>query len=270
MGLRVLSVQHGATLQDLGRPGFRRFGVPPGGAFDAAALRWANSRLANPPNAACLELTLTGGRFEAERDLWVVVAGAPCPILMDGRPFDSSAPFLLPSGCRLELGMASDGLRTLLCVKGGFQGKRILGSLSGQVVRSGDVLEIGEAEGEPESAPLPAWVERRSVPIRPGPSADLLPESAFESPLFVSPLSSRIGVRLEGLASAAVPELPSEPCDCGTVQMTPGGHLLLLGPDGPTVGGYPKVGFVPREHLWKLGQLRPGETVLLYPDGGWG
>ncbi|MCX7799605.1 MAG: biotin-dependent carboxyltransferase family protein [Fimbriimonadales bacterium] len=269
MALRVLRVQQGATFQDLGRPGFRRFGVPPGGAFDAAALRWGNSLLENPPWAPCLELMLTGGLFEAEEDLWMAVVGAPCPVRANGVATETGRPFLLPSGGTLELGLATEGLRILLCVRGGFDGPRILGSVSGHAVRPGDRLPIGREKGGPFEVEPPRWKERRQVPIHPGPSAELLPESSLSRPFEVSPQSSRMGVRLEGLEAQPIPELPSEPCDVGTVQRTPGGQLLVLGPDGPTVGGYPKVGFIPTEHLWKLGQLRPGETVRLLPAGPW-
>jgi antagonist of KipI len=129
---------------------------------------------------------------------------------------------------------------------------------------------VGRSAGEPRQVEPPDWQQRLDLPIHPGPAAELVAESDFDRDFLVSPQSSRVGVRLEGLSPLRVPEDLSEPCDVGTVQLTPGGQLLVLGPDGPTVGGYPKIGYIPRSQIWKLAQLRPGETVRLTPKSPWG
>ncbi len=270
MGLRILRVQAGSSLQDLGRPGFRRYGVPPGGAFDEPALRRGNALLGNPPGAPGLELLLFGGRFRAERRLRVVVTGAPCPIRVGGREAPWGAPLVLEDGDELEVGMAHEGLRAMLCVEGGFDGERTLGSVSGAPVRQGDLLPVGRSDGPCVAAAPPPWRERLEIAVCPGPDAPLLPPGFLARRFEVSPHSSRAGVRLSCGVPLALPELPSEPCDLGVVQATPSGELLVLGPDGPTVGGYPKVAYVPQSDLWKVGQLRPGETVRLKPLGASG
>ena len=270
MALTVLRVQAGASLQDGGRPGYRRFGVPPGGAFDRAALEWGNALLGNPPGAAALELLLFGGRFRAEAALRVAVVGAPCAVTVDGRQAPWGGLFDLGPGSHLELGMAVEGLRTLLCVAGGFEADRTLGSVSGRAVVTGDDLPIGRMVGEPSGAEAPPWEERLEVAVAPGPDAALLPPGHLEGWFEVSPQSSRSGVRLVGGPPLVLRELPSEPCDVGVVQATPSGELVVIGPDGPTIGGYPKVARVPERELWKVAQLRPGEALRLKPGEGWG
>lgn len=270
MALRVLRLQAGASLQDLGRRGYRRFGVPPGGAFDRAAVEWGNALLGNPPGAAALELLLFGGRFRAEEAVRVAVVGAPCAVAVDGRQAPWGRPIRLQPGSELEIGMALEGVRTLLCVAGGFEGEGTLGSVSGQAVVTGDDLPIGRMVGEPSGAEAPPWEERLEVAVAPGPDASLLPPGSLNGWFEVSPQSNRSGVRLMGGPPLALPELPSEPCDVGGVQATPSGELVVIGPDGPTVGGYPKVAYLPERELWKVAQLRPGEMVRLRASDGWG
>ncbi|MFN3682851.1 MAG: biotin-dependent carboxyltransferase family protein [Fimbriimonadaceae bacterium] len=270
MGLRVLRVQAGASLQDSGRPGYRRFGVPQGGAFDLAALEWGNALLGNPPGAPALELLLFGGRFRAESALRVAVVGAPCAVRVDGREAPWGRPVGLQPGSELEIGLATEGLRVLLCAEGGFEAERILGSVSGHPVGTGDILRIGRASGEPARAEPPPWDTRLELAVDAGPDAVLLPPGLLDGAFEASHQSGRSGVRLVGAPPLALPELPSEPCDVGVVQATPSGELVVIGPDGPTIGGYSKVACVPEGELWKVAQLRPGETVRLKPREGWG
>lgn len=140
--LRVLDGGLGIGLQDGGRPGFRRFGVPAGGAMDPGAAASANRLLDNPPEAPVLELCLQGQRLEALRDGWIAIGGPGHP-----RGQAPCRAFRVRAGQVLEFGPGASGVWTHVAVPGGFAGRRFLGSAStnpragiGQPIRPGDLL----------------------------------------------------------------------------------------------------------------------------------
>ncbi|MBL8113744.1 MAG: biotin-dependent carboxyltransferase family protein, partial [Acidobacteria bacterium] len=247
MSVRVVRPGAFTTVQDLGRFGHRASGVPPAGAMDPRAARAANRLVGNPEDLAVLELTLSGPELVFARDSWIAITGA-----------SARGAFCLPAGEPLAVGRLSGGPRAWLAVDGGFDVPLVLGSRStsprggfggfeGRALRAGDVLPLGRASRPPGSAP--AFLLERPVTLRvlAGAQAPLFSDSArtlfLESAWRVSPASDRCGLRLEGpaLPSAAGGELLSEGVLPGAVQVPAGGSPILLGPDGPVTGGYPKI-----------------------------
>src|SRR5437016_2267639 len=132
MGLLVNNPGLFATVQDLGRTGFRAWGVPLGGALDLGSAGLANALLGNPTGCAVVELTLTGGEYEARGPLALALAGAPMSATLrtrDGRESPLALPVCFPmaEGDRLVLGAATLGARTYLAVLGGWQTPLVLG-----------------------------------------------------------------------------------------------------------------------------------------------
>ncbi len=288
-----------STVQDLGRPGFRDGGVPPGGAADAVALRMANLLVGNEEGAAAIEMTLLGPRLCFARDALVAIGGAEMPATLDGVPVPPWTPLRVRAGETLELGGARAGCRAYLACAGGIDVAPVLGSRStylpaafggfhGRALRPGDRLPLGEAS--PQAAVVLRAIEREGrargiAPwsVGPGarpalrPDAELLflpgshtaaltstARAQLHGEWFrVSPQSDRMGCRLEGvpLALAAPLELSSEGVTPGTVQLPPGGAPIVLLADGGTTGGYPRVGHVATVDLPRLAQLRPGDRV---------
>ncbi len=119
-----------ATVQDLGRPGFRDGGVPPGGAADAVALRMANLLVGNEEGAAAIEMTLLGPRLCFARDALVAIGGAEMPATLDGVPVPPWTPLRVRAGETLELGGARAGCRAYLACAGGIDVAPVLGSRS--------------------------------------------------------------------------------------------------------------------------------------------
>lgn len=273
MGLSLVVVEPGlfATVQDLGRPGFRAWGVPVGGAFDMRSHELANALVGNPPGAATLELTLLGGDFEAECDLALALAGAAMPTEIrsaDGavriRPIPGS--FTLRRGARLRLGGARDGARAYLAVAGGWQTPAVLGSRSSEVpLRAGDRLPAAEgriASRRPVRAGPPVRPEG-VIRVVDGPDAGLVEGSGWEGAEYrVEARSDRMGLRLAGptVPLRARPERASAPVPPGAVQVA-GGRPIVLGVASGTMGGYPHVAQVVSADLPVLGQLRPGQAV---------
>ncbi len=262
------------TVQDRGRVGYRRFGVPVGGAFDSGAFDLANALLGNDPGAAALELTLLGGSFRAEADLAIALAGAPLtatvePESGEARPWSIPQAGTLRRGETLSLLGSRLGVRAYLAVRGGWRTPVVLGSRSTETPsRAGDRFEADPGttstrHPSPEVARVFGLWDDPDPTIRWVDGPDFEPDqSELVGPYRVLDPSNRVGVRLEG-ASIPVegdPSRLSKPVGPGAIQVA-GGRPIILGVAGGTIGGYPHVGHVISADLDRVAQLRPGSEV---------
>jgi 5-oxoprolinase (ATP-hydrolysing) subunit C len=275
MSLLVIDPGLSTTVQDTGRPGYREWGVPPGGAFDRGSAALANALLGNSQACAVLEFTLIGGTFEASSSLALALAGAPmmaAVIARTGqiRPLKPPLSFTLRTGERLAVGHALEGVRAYLAVHGGWQTPLVLGSRSRE-----DRMQIGEIlpaewSATPTRRPVePTWHSPVIEPFRIIPARDslghpdLLSEKFWSSRRYqVDSQSNRMGIRLQGepLDLNAVPDPLSMPVAPGALQVA-GGQLIVLGIACGTMGGYPRIAHVISADLDRLGQLRPGDSI---------
>lgn len=281
--LELVDAGLGVSLQDLGRYGWKRYGVPPGGALDRHAARWANLLLGNLPHAPVLEVLLVGVRLRVLRRVELAVTGAAATA-PDGPGWRT---FILEAGSEFTFPPPSAGVWSYVAIPGGFDGIHWFGSVSvfprgglGDRLTAGTVL--GRSSGPTD--PTPATVGQRwlaasqqrnylqppPLPVWPGPQSDLFPESDhlafFDRSWTVTASSDRTGYRLDGTAlTGACPAIPSEPVLPGSIQIPPGGLPIVTMRDGPTVGGYPKIGLVDPAHLSWLAQCRPGQQVRFIP-----
>ena len=279
-----------ALVEDLGRPGHASIGVTGSGAADRRALRLANRLLGNPEGAPALEVLLGGLAVRAEGTVRVCVTGAPAPLQVDDRAAPLDAPFDLPDGRRLRMGMPRTGLRTYLAVRGGLAVPLVLGSASTDptmgvgpaplapgrrlAVRASDrggAAPVDVDVAAPTAPPVTDVVVRVVV----GPRDDWLAPAAVPTllsrPWTVSADTDRVGVRLtgprldrlavSGRSDSAPPELPSEAVVRGAVQVPHSGQPLVFLADHPTTGGYPVIAVVVDDDTDVLAQLRPGERV---------
>jgi urea carboxylase len=298
--LEVLDGGVQTTVQDWpGRTGHWDVGVPPSGPMDDLHLRLANRLLGNDAGAAALECTVSGPTLRAHADLRVAITGAPMALMLDGQALPPEAALhralLLPAGSTLKLGAVSPdagGVRTYLAVQGGFDVPLYLGSRStftlgqfgghaGRTLRTGDLLHAlpaaphdgdegtafavrraGGANAAPRS--LPAG---RVPPLRR--HWDIL--TFFGTSYQVHYNSSRTGVRLIGpkphWARADGGEAGLHPSNIhdnayaiGAIDFT-GDMPVILGPDGPSLGGFVCPAVVVAAERWKLGQLKAGDTI---------
>jgi KipI family sensor histidine kinase inhibitor len=268
------------TVQDLGRRGYAASGVPTAGATDQRSARLANRLVGNHERAAVLEVTLGGLDLAFEREAFVAVCGADCPLSLNGSSVGGDNGFRVPAGARLSLGNAGRGLRAYVGVRGGFAVPPALGSRSTDTLaalgppplRDGDRLPIGaETAGDAEvqhelvpTRPVPDVLELR---VLPGPRDDRLTDAGraalFHTGWTVTSTSDRTGLRLEGpeLERASDDELLSEGMVAGALQVPPDGRPILFLANHPTTGGYPVVGVVASEDLALAGQARPGTEI---------
>ncbi len=259
MALRVITPGLFSLPVGLARPGRRALGVPPGGAADVASLMLGNALVGNPPDTPAVELTLLGPTLRADADTGCVVFGAAFEIARDGEPIPANHTFTLRAGQVLKVGGTPTGCRAYLCVRGGFTLPPVPTPLA-----AGDVLDCGESHVRGRSIPVaPPLPSPTTLRVLSGPQRDWFPDDAFFTRIWtVGEASNRMGVRLVGEPIAKRPgELASEPVAAGAVQVTHDGRPIVLGVDGQTIGGYPKVAHVVRADLDRLGQLRPGDLV---------
>lgn len=279
-----------STVQDLGRPGLGALGISAGGAADADALRIGNRLVENDPEAPAIELTARGGTFTLTADCSIALTGADCaPQLTDA---GSTQPVPIPmwetvhvaAGQTLRCGALRDGVRSYLCVAGGLDVPRVLGSaatdlrggfggLGGRALRSGDRLGLRAPR---RTRRLRVRAEARTL-LRPpqvlrvteGAQADWFDAAAWQHFLtqafLVTPQASRIGLRLAADAPVrtTVPDrqLQTEGVALGAVQIPAGGQPIVLGVDQQTTGGYPQIACVVAADLSALGRLRPGDAI---------
>lgn len=285
MSLQVLAAGLLTTVQDLGRPGYRRFGVGTAGALDAFSLEVGNRLAGNPPQAAALEITLAGPRLRFDRAMRIALTGAEIDAEAGGRALPGWRPVELPAGCEVRLGACRRGARAYLCVAGGLPVPALLGSAStdlrggfggmrGRMLAAGDLLPLARAPAiAAQSIAIAGWwispapdldFERPALAnVLPGRDACDPREALFASAWTVSAASNRQALRLQGppLRPADARERISEPVLPGAIQLPPDGQPIVLLADAQTVGGYPCIGHVALADLPRMGQLRPGEPL---------
>jgi|SRR6516165_463748 antagonist of KipI len=268
MTLRLLAPGLCTLLVDFGRSGSRSLGIPVGGAADRWSLALGNALLGNPPETPALEVCLAGPTVVADCDLACVLFGAPFRLFAHA-PLTAGTTFTLHNGEELHVETTAVGMRAYLCVCGGLDGKTILGSKSSlEPLRAGGTLPCAPSTIAPRFIrPKCNWnQEPTTLRTLTGAQADWFRVEEFYGREFrVSETSNRMGLRLQG-EPIALPkrELISEPVCPGTVQVTADCQCIVLGIDGQTIGGYPKIGQVISADIDKLGQLRPGDRIRFH------
>ncbi len=284
-----------SSIQDWpGRTGYWDVGVPPSGPMDALALRLANRLAGNEEGAAALELTVAGPTLRFNCDAVIALAGADMGAELDGVQIANWAARSVRAGAILKLGAVRDtGCRAYLSVRGGFDVPDYLGSKAtftlgqfgghaGRTLRVGDVLHVSAADDAAIENALPAALIPRhthawEIGVLYGPhgapdfftDADI--ETFFATDWEVHYNSNRTGVRLigprpqwarrdGGEAGLHPSNLHDNAYAIGAVDFT-GDMPVILGPDGPSLGGFVCPATIVQAELWKMGQLKPGDTV---------
>ncbi|KAF0204957.1 MAG: urea [Gallionellaceae bacterium] len=284
-----------STIQDHpGRLGYWNIGVPPSGPMDALAFRLSNQLLGNVEEAAGLELTVSGPTLKFNSDSVIALTGAAMQAELDGKPLKFWRSHVVKAGSVLRLGaVEGGGCRTYLAVAGGFDVPDYLGSKStftlgqfgghgGRTLRTGDVLHLGveSVSRAPRVLPsnlIPTYSKQWEIGVLYGPhgAPDFFTESDiqifFATDWEVHYNSSRTGVRLigpkpqwarqdGGEAGLHPSNIHDNAYAIGAVDFT-GDMPVILGPDGPSLGGFVCPVTIAHAELWKMGQLRPGDTV---------
>lgn len=281
--LEILDAGPQCTIQDMGRPGFRRFGVSEGGAMDQVGLACGAALLGNDRRAAAIEMAATGLTVRAGADVRIALTGSPMDARISGRHIAWHASHELPAGAVLTIGAATNGVYGYLHVGGGVDSEPTLGSrsthlragiggLDGRALAAGDLVPVGEDGGGGSGLQLVQQPDDE-LPIRVvwSPQADLFsPEtrSRIESGTFVmTGHRDRMGARVDpGSPFELAPDATrvlSTPVVLGDVQVPGDGMPVVLLADRQPTGGYPRIATVISADIARFVQIRPGTAFSM-------
>ena len=269
------------TVQDLGRPGRQRYGVPQSGALDPLALRLANALVGNPAGTAGLEIPALGPSLTVEAEsVRLALVGSEVGLRIDGTEIPAGRSVTAPRGARIAIGGFTDAASCILAVAGGFDLEPCMGSLStyvrggfggfeGRALKVGDCLPLASSAAAPGPERRAGPIDYGSGPIRVvlGPQDDWFEpasvERFFAEPYAVTAEADRMGMRLDGprLDHVRGFNIVSDGIAAGHIQVPGTGLPIVLLADRQTVGGYPKLGAVIGADLPRLGRMRPGDRL---------
>jgi antagonist of KipI len=284
--LEILSPGPLTTVQDLGRHGFGRYGVPPSGALDSFSLRVANLLVGNPETEAGIEITLMGLKVRFLTDLVATLCGGDLQPYLNDKPFDMWRSQIVRKGDTLFLKAPRTGCRAYLAVGGGISLEPVLASKStnltskfggyqGRALRKGDVLSTASPDQYFANAGKmfghkgrPSYTGNWELRVLPGPQNQDFPEESkrlfLDSSFTVSTQSDRTGIRLSGPALHRKKDLGdsiiSEGIVPGAIQVPGDAQPIILLVETVT-GGYRKIATVISADLPLLGQVKPGDQV---------
>ncbi|NEA31430.1 5-oxoprolinase/urea amidolyase family protein [Streptomyces sp. SID13031] len=295
-GVTIVAPGMQTTVQDLaGRQGLWDVGVPPSGAVDELTFALLNAAVGNPSNAAGLECVVAGPVLRLGEDRLVCVGGAATRATIDGYHLRPGTVARLVAGATLDVGpLDGPGMRGYVAVEGGLDVPRVLGSrstfvlgefggLDGRALVAGDLLPLGRRENlvPPATISLPVLTHEWTLRVIAGPHG--APEhltfegvdTFFSTTWQIDHRSDRTGIRLvgpiPGWARTDGGEAGLHPSNVHDSAYPVGGIMLsgdtpvIVGKDGPSLGGFVVPAVVIEADRWLLGQLRPGDTLHLHP-----
>ena len=271
------------TVQDLGRPGYLRYGIPPSGPMDLASFLLANRLVGNPDNAAALECTFSGPRLEMRGESVVAVTGAGMLLTINDREVERWAAVPVKAGDVVKLGPARRGVRAYVAFAGGIDvplalGSRstylrgALGGIQGRQLMKGDVVNLLQSpmaarprRVRPEM--IPSYGGEVEARVILGPQADRFTREGIEAflgePYEMTPQADRMGARLRGPAVTHTRghDVISDGIPLGGIQVVGEGQPIILLVDRQSTGGYTKVATVCSFDIGRVGQVNPGQRL---------
>ncbi len=271
------------TVQDAGRYGHLKYGVPISGAMDTFSLIAANLLVGNPPNSACLEITFIGPELQALTKTQIAVTGGEIPIDINGHKASMWQTIEVQEGDIINFAKTESGCRVYMSIRGGINTPQVLGSRStyvrggfggidGRQLRSGDIIKgfptitLEHGYAFPEEL-IPKYTNFYEIHTILGPQADMFTEKGIETFLTneytVTSEADRMGYRLEGqkIEHKTKAEIISDPLLPGAVQIPPNGKPIIIMRDAQTTGGYPKIAVAITPDISLLGQAKPNDKI---------
>lgn len=291
MAIKFIKAGLQTTVQDLGRNGFRQFGIASNGALDAYSHRLANWLVGNPEDRPCIEITQIGPTIEFTQNLTIAITGAEFELFVNEQPRQSNCTLSLKSGDILRFGRLLSGSRAYLSIAGKLNLQPVMQSYStnilagfggycGRPFKDKDLLEIVSTREEainqvPEELMSEYNVALQNghfiIRVTTGREFELLnPKSQktlFETNYSMSSLSNRMATKLEGetLETKQERSMTTVPIVAGTMQLPPHGQPIITLADGQTTGGYPRIAQVITADLSLLAQTKAHDTLSFYP-----
>ena len=270
------------TIQDLGRIGYQKFGIPVAGVMDEFAASVANFLVGNERNEAVLEITYLGPTLAFQEEMLIGIAGADVSPKLNGVPVPVWESFTVKKDDVLSFGSVKSGVRAYIAFAGSIDVPPVNGSKStlmkskiggfqGRMLQAGDELAICVRHGSvPQRLParfIPVYPHSNDISVCLGPQDDYFTEQGiadfFRQPYTITANADRMGIRLDGAAVAhkTKADIISDAAVIGSIQVPADGKPIILMADRQTTGGYAKIGTVIKEDIIKLAQMASKDTV---------
>jgi len=274
--VEILSSGMYTSIQDSGRLGFSKYGVPKSGAMDLNSFFLANLILNNSKNCAVIEWTLIPPVLKFHADTIVSITGCVCTPFLNAKACKMNQQVQVVKGDVLRFKNVTNGMYGFVGIKNGFQSELVLGSrsqyenvTSTSVLRKGDhvsyVVSSGFSTNYAAIQVNTFWLEAHNIYVLQGPEFELLSDSQKDRLLsdsfVISNVRNRMAIGLEEQLENDLSSMMSSPVLPGTVQLTPSGKLMVLMRDCQTTGGYPRVLQLTKGAINKIAQKRVGEPI---------
>ena len=284
--IKVLHPGLFSSIQDLGRSGFQKYGVPKSGGMDQYAMRICNLILGNSENSAVLEITMQGPHLKFEHPTSIAISGADLSAKINGNKIPMNEKVTVSAGDELKFGVPRSGFRAYLGIQGGFNSEEVLYSKSwyqglteySRLQKGMNLYYSPESLGESNTFSslkiYSDYIQSRTIEVYRGPEFNKLSKDQqkrlFDAEFTVEETSNRMAVQFrEDLQNELAPIITG-PVVTGTVQLTPSGKILALMRDAQTTGGYPRILQLSEKGIQVLSQKMPGEKITFlkkaYPD----
>ncbi|MBN1426671.1 biotin-dependent carboxyltransferase family protein [Candidatus Fermentibacteria bacterium] len=287
--MRTIEVIKGgafSTVQDMGRYGYQRYGVPVSGALDQFALRVGNLLVGNEEGDAGVETTFMGPTLKFHFSATIAITGGDLSPVLDGQRIPGWTTVSVPEGSTLSFKGPKDGIRSYVCVRGGIDVPIVMGSRStftrsqiggfhGRALTTGDMVPVADpdsdtlqpAERSLASQDIPRYNRHHTLHVTMGPQDDAFTAAGIDtflaSTFTVTPMFDRMGYRLDGpvIQHKKGADIVSDGTSRGAVQVPGSGKPIVLLADCGTTGGYTKIATVISTDLPKIAQAQPEDTV---------
>jgi len=273
--IRVLKAGLFTTIQDLGRFGYRSYGVPVSGYMDHVSAKLANALLNNNEDAAVLEMTMVGPKLRFETETYIAISGADISPHLNNNIIQNNKVYVVTTGDELQFKTLKTGLRAYLAVKNGFKTKTILNSKSyyqpiteNDILKKNDVLSINTGKNtfiETFSKLKSLDFSEKTIHVFKGPEFELLSDVQKEYLLHtefkISNLYNRMAYQLKPKLENQLSSILTSPVLPGTVQLTPSGQLIVLMRDCQTTGGYPRILQLTEDAINLLSQKKENDII---------
>jgi|TARA_Y100000994_G_scaffold60468_1_gene48770 biotin-dependent carboxylase-like uncharacterized protein len=275
--IKVLKEGLFTTIQDIGRFGYKNIGVPVSGSMDQTSAKLANLLLGNDESSAVLEMTLVGPTLEFMNDTYISITGADMNPSLNKQKVLQNKPLFVNKGDILYLSHSSNGMRSYLGIKGGFNSEKKLGSKSfyrgitkrEKLIKNDKIKfsKVTSSTMKMNKSINDFKINRKNkINVFKGPEFDLLDSNSKDiifNTDFTIGINNRMGYNLVEPIENSISSIISSPVMPGTVQLTPSGRLIILCRDCQTSGGYPRVLQLDKSSMDSLSQKTIGETIKL-------
>ncbi len=275
--IKVLKEGLFTTIQDIGRFGYKNIGIPVSGSMDQTSAKLANLLLGNDESSAVLEMTLVGPTLEFMNDTYISITGADMNPSLNKQKVLQNKPLFVNKGDILYLSHSSNGMRSYLGIKGGFNSEKKLGSKSfyrgitkrEKLIKNDKIKfsKVTSSTMKMNKSINDFKINRKNkINVFKGPEFDLLDSNSKDiifNTDFTIGINNRMGYNLVEPIENSISSIISSPVMPGTVQLTPSGRLIILCRDCQTSGGYPRVLQLDKSSMDSLSQKTIGETIKL-------